>query len=133
MMRSFPARSIFRSRSVEKEKMHKYLKNKRLPLLFVLLAVTAAGLQSAQARPSTSSYTCEKLRDYIVDRGAVVMNTKGRHVYDRFVVHSGFCDNSQIARRISVPASDGICRIRHCVGRHKSRSSGGGMYGGGFR
>ncbi|MEE9375664.1 MAG: hypothetical protein V3V04_04960, partial [Rhizobiaceae bacterium] len=47
--------------------------------------------QLADARPSTRSYSCERVKDIIHDRGAIVLNTKNSHVYRRFVSNRNYC------------------------------------------
>lgn len=56
----------------------------------IVIAIASIGsLQTADARPSTKSFTCEGLRNFIASRGAVVMNTKNSNVYrDLFLADS---------------------------------------------
>ncbi len=70
---------------------------------------------SADARPSTRSYTCEALKDLIYDRGAIVMNHKNSSLYRRFVHSRHYCrrpDNS--TKRFRVPTKTGTCYLRVC-------------------
>ncbi len=78
----------------------------------------AAG--SADARPSTKSFTCIGVQDYIDARGAVVMNHKRSDLYRRFVAHSGYCRNEGGATKIFVvPTKTGSCRLRICTERRR--------------
>lgn len=83
-----------------------------------LAAVAFVGLsvlpQAAEARPSTKSYTCSGLKSFIKSRGAVVMNTKNRFVYRRFVASTRFCPVYERATRFTVPTRSGSCRVLVC-------------------
>jgi hypothetical protein len=72
----------------------------------------------SHARPSTRSYTCPSLHNLIRQRGAVVLNYKGNHVYRRFVSSFRYCrypDN--MLRRFTVPTKTGSCRLYICYER----------------
>ncbi len=68
----------------------------------------------ADARPSTRSYSCEGVRDYIYHRGAIVMNTKNRSVYRRFVADRSFCQPRESLKRYYAPTRDGQCSLHIC-------------------
>jgi len=68
-----------------------------------------------QARPSTKSFTCQGVRNFIKDWGAVVMNAKSANVYRRFVANRSFCSPGQVTIGYSVPTKTGRCRLRICV------------------
>ncbi len=71
---------------------------------------------TADARPDTKSFTCEGVRDYVADRGAVVMNTKNRNVYRRFVSNQSFCQYNEGLRLHFVPTrSKKSCSLKICV------------------
>ncbi|NKB51279.1 MAG: hypothetical protein GKR97_03470 [Rhizobiaceae bacterium] len=75
----------------------------------------ALPVSTADARPSTRSYSCEALKDLIYDRGAIVMNHKNSSLYRRFVHSRQYCrrpDNS--TKRFRVPSKTGTCYLRVC-------------------
>lgn len=69
----------------------------------------------AEARPSTKSYTCSGLKGFIASRGAVVMDTKNRRVYDRLIASRRFCTFDKKPERIDVPTRTGQCQVLHCI------------------
>ena len=91
-------------------------------LIIAAAAVTTAAvtvpLSSAEARPSTRSFTCEGLKDYIYDRGAVVMNHKNSSLYRRFVDSVAYCRHpNNSTRYFKVPTRTGTCRVKICAER----------------
>lgn len=82
--------------------------------------LTSAGMfvlpttQSANARPSTQSFTCEGVKAFVNQRGAVVMDTKNNRVYKRFVKNRSFCELVQATARMSVPTKSGRCSLKIC-------------------
>jgi len=78
------------------------------------LAVTVLATTFAEARPSTRSFTCEGVRDYIYDRGSVVMNTKNSSVYRRFVANRSYCPPDQARVTFAVPTRTGRCNLSIC-------------------
>ena len=84
--------------------------------LAVIAAVTliSALPQSAEARPSTRSFSCEGVRDLIYDRGALVMNTKNASVYRRFVNDRSFCAHGEGLESYYAPTRSGKCRLKIC-------------------
>lgn len=75
---------------------------------------TAAFTTSAEARPSTKSFTCEGAKRFIRNNGgAVVMNTTSPRVYRRFVAYGNQCGFGY-ARRYSVPTKSGSCQLLYC-------------------
>ena len=79
------------------------------------LAVSVVFVASAQARPSTKSYTCAGVKQLVARNGAIVMNTKNRHVYNRFVANRSYCQLEEITRSVSVPTKSGRCRLKICI------------------
>jgi hypothetical protein len=78
------------------------------------VAMTATTVMAAN-RPDTRSMSCEQVRSFIRDRGAVVMTT-GQHTYDRFVARDSACYRPDIAWQTTVRARDtGACPVYHCV------------------
>jgi len=77
---------------------------------------------AADARPSTKSFTCEGVQDFVDDRGSVVMNTKNSSVYRRFVADRTYCVLRESTRRFSVPTKDGLCRLKICYEYENFRS-----------
>lgn len=78
---------------------------------FILL-----GLQmgSANARPSTQSYTCEGVRAFIDQRGTVVMNTKNASIYRKFYSPNYQCPFSTVHTAHRVPTKSGTCTLYIC-------------------
>lgn len=69
----------------------------------------------AEARPSTRSFTCEGVRDFVFDRGAVVMNHKSPSLYRRFVANRSYCDFEKVTKRYRVPTRSGSCTLLICI------------------
>ena len=69
---------------------------------------------AAEARPSTKSFTCAGARRFVRERGAVVMNHKAPHLYQRFVANSSYCDYEERARPFRVPTKSGSCTLKTC-------------------
>ena len=92
------------------------------PIKYVCIAAAAAAVviiaaptPSAEARPSTRNYTCERLKDLIYDRGAIVMNHKSSSLYRRFVHSRNYCRRPyNTTKRFRVPAADGSCYLKIC-------------------
>lgn len=80
---------------------------------FLAVAVCAVTAE-ASARPSTTSFTCDALQDYVDRRGAVVMNTKSQHVYKRFVRSRAQCTAFEIIEWRWVPSKTGRCGLKIC-------------------
>jgi len=102
-----------------------------LPALGCVLALGAFGasmaIQSAEARPSTRSFTCQGVQDYVQRRGAVVMNTKSSRTYRRFVANRSYCSSFEVTETRTVPTKSGGCYLRICweklnTGRFKHRN-----------
>jgi len=80
--------------------------------LFLMVAPTS--VSDANARPSTKSFTCSGLKNFIERNGAVVMNTKNNRVFDRFVANNFYCLRGTYRERVVVPTKNGRCRILRC-------------------
>ncbi|MEM1040173.1 MAG: hypothetical protein AAGI12_11980 [Pseudomonadota bacterium] len=78
-------------------------------MAFTMLATTLA-----EARPSTRNFTCDGVRDFVADRGAVVMNHKSSRLYRRFVSGFGLCSFDERRAPFTVPTRDGACRLYVC-------------------
>jgi hypothetical protein len=79
-------------------------------------ALLAAGVASAfaQGRPDTRSMSCDQVQALIDARGAVVMTT-GRHTYDRFVAHAGYCVHLEAREATAISTRDtNRCWVYHC-------------------
>ncbi len=93
---------------------------KRTIRLFMTVAIATgtpiitSSLQKAEARPSTKSYTCNGVRNYVRRRGAVVMNTKRNDIYRRFVANRSFCYPREGLQRFTVPTKSGRCTLYIC-------------------
>ena len=90
-------------------------------LVLPALIVTSLTAGTADARPSTKSFTCDDVQDYVEDRGAVVMNTKNRSIYRRFVANSSYCRFSEITKIYVAPTRSGSCYMRICVSKFRDR------------
>lgn len=90
--------------------------NGRLAMTIAFLA--AATIPAlAQGRPDSRSMSCDQVRSLIDTRGAVVLTT-GRHTYDRFVAHAGYCAHLEERVPISIRANDTrTCWVYHCKTR----------------
>ena len=78
----------------------------------------AVPVTSADARPSTRSYTCEGLKDLIWSRGAIVMNHKNSSLYRRFVASRAYCRRPyNTTKRFKVPTKTGACYLKICYER----------------
>lgn len=75
---------------------------------------TSFTIDVAEARPSTKSYPCSALQDLIEQRGAMIMDTKSRNVYKRFVANRSYCTLEEKTKSHRVPAADGTCKLRIC-------------------
>ena len=73
-----------------------------------------SSIDRAEARPSTRSYTCSALKQFVRQRGAVVMNHKSSSLYRRFVHSRRYCDYDETVRPFSVPTKTGQCRLYIC-------------------
>lgn len=97
-------------------------------LIFTGLSIAVLSIflhpQNANARPSTRAFTCEAVRDFVHDRGAVVMNTKNRSVYRRFVDNRSFCYARETTKRFTVPTRNGRCSLKICAEYENFRSFG---------
>lgn len=88
--------------------------------LFTLAVLTSSALfgfistQTADARPSTKQFSCQGLKQFIDQRGAVVMDTKNNRVYKRLVKNRSFCELVQSTGRFTVPTTSGTCRVKIC-------------------
>ena len=84
-------------------------------LLIPLSAASSSFIVTdAEARPSTKSFTCRGVQDYVQRRGAVVMNTKNSRVYKRFVANRSYCSAFEITETRTVPTRTGGCYLRIC-------------------
>lgn len=102
-----------------------------LPALgcIVILGSLGASMvtQPAEARPSTRSFTCQGVQEYVQRHGAVVMNTKNPRTYRRFVANRSYCSSFEITETRTVPTKSGGCYLRICweklnTGRFKHRN-----------
>jgi hypothetical protein len=67
----------------------------------VILTASSAAAQ----RPDLRNMSCGQAQALLQSRGAVVMST-GRHTYDRFVAHAGYCIHGEITRQAWVATGD---------------------------
>ncbi|MEP5178699.1 MAG: hypothetical protein ABJQ85_03940 [Rhizobiaceae bacterium] len=87
----------------------------------VWMAVLCVGFAlPAEARLSTKNYICSDLKDLIFQQGAIVLNTKGTSVFQRFVADRSFCQRDETVRRINVPTQSEKCRLQYCTRSNSS-------------
>lgn len=89
----------------------------KLTIAAIVIAAFNVGVAvyKAEARPSTKSYTCAGVKNLIRKRGAVVMNHKSRHLYQRFVHSFRYCRYPyNTTRAFRVPTKTGMCSLRVC-------------------
>jgi hypothetical protein len=73
----------------------------RIAILALLVGTAPAG-----ARESTLEMSCTQARALIANQGAAVLTT-GRHTYERFVAHGGYCMIEEYAEQGYAPTRDG--------------------------
>ncbi|MEP1205943.1 MAG: hypothetical protein ABJM29_04815 [Rhizobiaceae bacterium] len=92
----------------------------KLTIAAVVIAVfnIVVAMYSAEARPSTKSYTCSGLKSLIRDHGSIVMNHKNRSLYQKFVHSRRYCRRPyNTTKRFRVPTKTGACYVRICYER----------------
>ena len=82
--------------------------------LFLLVCAVCLPVGSAEARPSTQSYTCEGVKDFVDQQGTVVMNTKRSDIYRKFYSRSYECPFTQVHTAYRVPTKSGRCTLYIC-------------------
>ena len=94
----------------------------KLTIAAVVIAAfnIVVAMYSAEARPSTKSYTCNGVKNLVRQRGAIVMNHKSRHLYQRFVHSYRYCRRPyNTTRSFKVPTKTGACYLRVCYERER--------------
>ena len=89
----------------------------KLTIAAVVIAAfnVVVAVYSAEARPSTKSYTCQGVQNLVHRRGAIVMNHKAPHLYQRFVSSYRYCRRPyNTTKRFRVPTKTGSCYLRVC-------------------
>ena len=89
----------------------------KLAIAAVVIAAfnIVVAVYSAEARPSTKSYTCNGVKNLVRQRGAIVMNHKASHLYQRFVYSFRYCRRPyNTTKRFKVPTKTGACYLRVC-------------------
>ena len=95
----------------------------RTKMRYILASAIVAGtlatagiatVSTAEARQSTKSFSCNGLRALIDRRGAVVLNTTSRYVYNSIVRNFQMCPTRTFAVKNSVPTTTGSCRVTYC-------------------
>lgn len=89
-----------------------------IPSFMVLMAVSLGGValtgSAVEARPNTKDFTCAGVRDYIGQKGTVVMNTKNSNVYRKFYAPHYQCPFSNVHTRYDAPTKTGMCTLFIC-------------------
>jgi hypothetical protein len=87
-------------------------------LLIVVLIGFIATPSFAIMRLNPLSITCQKARDTVHQRGAVIFrwsSSRGLPLYDRFVRNSRYCDTNQYAEWKNIPTRDDpTCPVLNC-------------------
>lgn len=83
-------------------------------LMTVSLGVVALTASAVEARPNTKDFTCTGVRDYIEQKGTVVMNTKNSNVYRKFYAPHYQCPFSNVHTRYDAPTKTGMCTLFIC-------------------
>lgn len=73
--------------------------------LFTSVVLLLAATAPLAARPSTLGMSCRQAQRLVAAEGAVVMST-GRHTYERFVAHPGYCMTAEWAHSATAPTTD---------------------------
>ena len=84
-------------------------------LVFALVLIFSSG---ANARQSTTAFTCEAVKQLVTQKGAVVLNTNSNsviHIYGRFVANGNYCKWGQRVIQHSVPTKSSSCRLKICI------------------
>lgn len=89
-------------------------------LLVICLLFSVTLPAQAISRHDARSLSCGQIRAIINSEGEAIIRypssrTLGLVLYDRFVANDRFCDSHEATERITVPARNGMCRIRHCI------------------
>ncbi|MEP1206189.1 MAG: hypothetical protein ABJM29_16540 [Rhizobiaceae bacterium] len=82
------------------------------------MALCVAAVAMANARPNTSSYTCDDLKALISAKGAVVLNTRTTsryQVYGRYVANRSYCASDEVLLGFKVPSKTSSCRLKLCI------------------
>jgi hypothetical protein len=106
----------------------------RIFLSILTIAAVAALLMAgdpalAISRYNSTSMSCEAVQRAIGREGAIILrypssNKPGLTLYDRYVIHSGFCDDQDFADRVTVPTADTPrCPVRACKLRDRDDCS----------
>jgi hypothetical protein len=90
-----------------------------MPARFISAACALLAMTSfATARPATFTMTCAEAASLVAAEGAIVLTT-GRHTFDRFVAHPGYCMLGEYADVGWAPTADAlqctigyVCRYR---------------------
>lgn len=86
-----------------------------LAFAFSLLSLDAQAI----SRYSPENMTCGRVKEILSSEGAVILSwrsTRDLPLYDRFVTHAGWCENTNITRATVVPTSDSaFCLVLRCI------------------
>jgi hypothetical protein len=86
----------------------------RMSATAITIAAAFAVTANAQTRPDARNMTCHQVQSLIADRGAAVITT-GRHTYDRYVAHQGYCAVPYTTRPHLISTRDGACSVLRCA------------------
>ena len=85
------------------------MKKTIVSIAFIVCSVVSS---VAFARPDVANMTCSYAQALVESKGAIVLSTGGQHLYNRFVVHGGYCLMGEVTRPAWVSTRDsGGCLI----------------------
>ena len=70
-----------------------------------ILLLALAGSSVAEARPNTTTMTCDQAEATVARAGAIVLST-GAHTYERFVASIHFCETRELTEPGIAPTLD---------------------------
>lgn len=93
----------------------------KYPLALLLALISADAY--AISRYNSLQMTCDRVQEAIQTEGAVILRyvsrrTPGLPLYDRYVLHDGYCGYGEYAKWVSVPTRDTpSCPVYKCEQR----------------
>jgi hypothetical protein len=92
-----------------------------LTLTLSLLSLEAQAI----SRYNSQSMSCARVQAVLRAEGAAILSWRSKSnapLYNRFVTHGGFCENTEITRLTSVPTSDSAsCKVLRCIPKGHNR------------
>ncbi|MGO4831915.1 hypothetical protein AB4144_06395 [Rhizobiaceae sp. 2RAB30] len=90
------------------------------PPLFLVLAFSLLSFDAqAISRYSPQNMACGRVKEILSTEGAVILTWRSKRdlpLYDRFVTHAGWCENTEITKATVVPTNDSaFCLVLRCI------------------